>query len=140
MSSLEGQPEDAGLIRRAAEARQRAYAPYSGFLVGVALLTESGQVYVGANVENAVYGLSMCAERSAFFQAVANGERRFEAIAVVTEPGVSPCGPCRQVMREFAGDDFRVIVADVAGNYHVYTLGELLPDAFTAQYLPATGE
>lgn len=127
----------AELVRHAVEARKRAYAPYSRFPVGAALLTKSGRVYTAANVENAVYGLSICAERNAIFQAVAGGDLEFEAIAIVTEPGATPCGPCRQVMREFADGDFRIIVADEAGTRRrVYTLAELLPEAFTVDDLP----
>ncbi len=126
----------AELIRRAVEARKRAYAPYSRFPVGAALLTKSGRVYTAANVENAVYGLSICAERNAIFQAVADGEREFEAIAIAAGQGATPCGPCRQVMREFADDNLRVLVADETGNLHgVYTLAELLPQAFTVEDL-----
>lgn len=127
---------DEELVAHAARARQRAYVPYSKFPVGAALMTRSGRIFTGANVENAVYGLSICAERNAIFQAVAHGERAFEAIAVVTESGVTPCGPCRQVMQEFAAPSLRIIVADVAGNRRTYTLAQLLPDAFSAQDLP----
>lgn len=123
---------DDQLIEFALEARKQAYAPYSGFAVGAALLTQSGRVFTGANVENAVYPLGLCAERTAIFQAVAQGERAFEAIAVVTEPGVTPCGACRQVMQEFDAGTLRIIVADVAGNKTTYSLKELLPDAFDA--------
>jgi cytidine deaminase len=107
--------------------------------VGAALLTKSGRIYAAANVENAVYGLSVCAERNAIFQAVNNGDLEFEAIAVVTKLGVTPCGSCRQVMREFGDDELRIIVADEAGNpRRVCTLAELLPEAFTAEDLTPT--
>jgi len=122
------------LITKAMEARERAHAPYSDFTVGAALLTKSGRIYTGCNVENASYGLSICAERVAVFKAVSAGERDFEAIAVVTEKGVTPCGACRQVLREFA-EDIRVIVADGAGEYRVFALRELLPEAFTPKHL-----
>ena len=122
------------LIARAMEARRQAYAPYSDFAVGAALLGKSGRVYTGCNVENASYGLSICAERVAVFKAVSEGERDFEAIAVVTEKGVTPCGACRQVLMEF-GEDIQVVVADVAGEYRVLALRELLPDAFTSEHL-----
>ena len=103
------------LVSLAAEARKKAYAPYSNFAVGAALLAKSGRVYTGCNVENVSYGLTVCAERVAVFKAVSEGEREFEAIAVVTENGVTPCGACRQVLIEF-GDDIQVIVADTAGH------------------------
>ena len=122
------------LIAKAMEAREKAHAPYSHFAVGAALLARSGRVYTGCNVENASYGLSICAERTAVFKAVSEGERDFEAIAVVTEKGVTPCGACRQVLLEF-GDDIQVIVADGAGGYRVFTLQELLPEAFTPEHL-----
>ncbi|RME47720.1 MAG: cytidine deaminase [Chloroflexi bacterium] len=131
-----GPPTDDQLVELARQAREQAYAPYSKFLVGAALLTKSGHVFAGANVENAVHGLAICAERNAIFQAVAHGEHEFEAVAVVTEPGVTPCGACRQVMREFDDGSLRVIVADTAGNHRTYLLTELLPDAFTANHLP----
>jgi cytidine deaminase len=118
------------LIREASAARERAYAPYSGYDVGAALLAESGRVYVGCNVENAVYPLGMCAERAAVFKAVCAGERRFEAIAVVTKNGGAPCGSCRQVLREF-GEDTLVLIADADGNCRETTVAELLPDSFS---------
>jgi cytidine deaminase len=122
------------LIAKAMEAREKAHVPYSHFAVGAALLGKSGRVYTGCNVENASYGLSICAERAAVFKAVSEGERDFEAIAVVTENGVTPCGACRQVLMEF-GEDMQVIVADGAGEYRVFTLQELLPEAFTPEHL-----
>lgn len=122
------------LIQLAARARENAYAPYSKFKVGAALLAKSGQVYTGSNVENASYGLTICAERAALFHAVSEGEREFTAIAVVTDRGVSPCGACRQVLREF-GRDLRVIVADTQGRQREYTLGALLPDDFKPEDL-----
>jgi cytidine deaminase len=102
--------------------------------VGTALLARSGRIYTGCNVENASYGLSICAERVAVFKAVSEGERDFEAIAIVTEKGVTPCGACRQVLMEFGGN-VQVIVADEAGGYRVFSLQELLPQAFTPQHL-----
>jgi len=122
------------LIAKAMEARKKAYAPYSHFAVGAALLARSGRVYTGCNVENASYGLSICAERTAVFKAVSEGEREFEALAVVTDKGVTPCGACRQVLMEF-GDDIQVIVADVTGRYRVFGLQELLPEAFNSKDL-----
>ena len=117
------------LIAAAMAARRMAYAPYSGFAVGAALLAADGQVTTGCNVENASYGLGVCAERNAIFHAVAEGVRDFVAVAVVTENGVTPCGACRQVLAEF-NPDMVVIVGDTAGNRRVYTLRQLLPDAF----------
>jgi len=122
------------LIAKAMEAREKAYAPYSDFAVGAALLAKSGRVYTGCNVENASYGLSICAERTAVFKAVSEGERDFEALAVVTEKGVTPCGACRQVLMEF-GEDIQVIVADETGGYRVFSLQELLPEAFIPEHL-----
>ncbi len=119
----------ASLIAEATAAREAAYAPYSDFPVGAALLTTGGEVYTGCNVENAAYGLSMCAERNALFHAVAEGRHEFAAVAVVTENGVTPCGSCRQALAEF-NPQMTVIVADTAGNRNVYTLDQLLPHAF----------
>jgi len=121
---------DKELLRAALKAREKAYTPYSHYDVGAALLTKSGRVFTGANVENASYGLSVCAERVAAFHAVSEGERNFEAIAVVTENGVTPCGACRQVLSEF-GPDMRVIVGDRQGNSREYSIRDLLPDFFT---------
>jgi cytidine deaminase len=121
--------EDKKLIALADKARGEAYAPYSGFAVGAAILAASGEVYTGCNVENASYGLSMCAERTAAFKAACAGERVFTAIAVVTETGWTPCGACRQVLVEF-GPQMRVLAADAEGNYHEYRLHELLLDSF----------
>ncbi len=123
------------LVSLAAEARKKAHAPYSNFSVGAALLARSGLVYTGSNVENASYGLSVCAERVAVFKAVSEGEREFEAIAVVTENGVTPCGACRQVLIEF-GDDIQVIVADTTGHRRAFALTDLLPEGFTPEHLP----
>ena len=123
------------LIASAKAAREQAYAPYSNFKVGAALLGKSGRVYTGCNVENAAYGPSMCAERTAIFKAVSEGEREFEAIAVVTENGVSPCGTCRQVMMEFA-PDMTVFISNTRGNTRITTVRDLLPDGFTPNHLP----
>ncbi len=122
------------LIAKAMEAREKAHAPYSHFAVGAALLAKSGRVYTGCNVENASYGLSICAERTAVFKAVSEGERDFEAMAVVTDKGVTPCGACRQVLLEF-GEDIQVIVANETGGYRVFVLQELLPEAFDSDDL-----
>ncbi len=123
------------LIASAKAAREQAYAPYSNFKVGAALLGKSGRVYTGCNVENAAYGPSMCAERTAIFKAVSEGEREFEAIAVVTKNGASPCGTCRQVMMEFA-PDMTVFISNTQGNTRITTVRELLPDGFTPNHLP----
>ena len=123
------------LIQTAVEARKWAYAPYSNYPVGAALLTASGRIYEGVNVENAAYPTTICAERVAVFKAVSEGERDFQAIAVVTENGGSPCGSCRQVLAEF-GLEMTVLIADAAGNLvEELTLHELLPQAFTPKDL-----
>lgn len=118
------------LIQRAKDAWERAYAPYSNYSVGSAVLTESGEIYDGVNVENAVYPLTICAERVAIFKAVSEGHRSFKAIAVVTRNGGTPCGSCRQVMAEF-GLDTIVLIADSSGQLlQEYTVAELLPKSF----------
>jgi cytidine deaminase len=128
------------LIQKAIEAWQRAYAPYSEYAVGAALLTESGNIYEGVNIENAVYPLTICGERVAVFKAVSEGERSFEAIAVVTKNGGTPCGSCRQVLAEF-GLDTVVLVADLDGNLmHELTVADLLPHAFGQVDLDAARE
>ena len=124
----------------AESARQRAYAPYSHFTVGAALLTTSGKVYLGCNIENAAYGAVNCAERTAFFTAVCEGERDFAAIAIAGgregQMGdvCAPCGICRQVMAEFCRADFEVILASGEG-VKVYRLDEILPLSFTKENL-----
>ncbi len=122
------------LIAQAIEARKRAYTPYSHYKVGAALLGKSGKVYLGCNVENASYGHTVCAERTAVLKAVSEGEREFEAIAVVTRNGGSPCGACRQVMAEFA-PELTIYIADKNGAYRATTMNELLPDSFTPKHL-----
>jgi len=118
------------LIQVARSARRWAYAPYSNYPVGAALLTVSGKVYDGVNVENAAYPTTICAERVAVFKAVSEGEREFAAIAVVTDAGGSPCGSCRQVLAEF-GVNTLVIIADEQGRVlRETTVAGLLPDAF----------
>lgn len=120
----------ARLIQLAIEARERAYAPYSNYGVGAALLTHSGKFFTGANIENAAYPTSMCAERVAIFKAVSEGEHEFVALAVVTVNGGTPCGACRQVMAEF-GLDLTVFIADAQGILRQKAqLAELLPGAF----------
>jgi len=119
------------LINAALAARERAYAPYSGFRVGAVVLTREGRCYTGCNVENASYGLSCCAERVALFKAVSSGERDFQAIAVTagTEDFCAPCGACRQVLAEF-GPHIDVYMANGRGEYRLKTAAELLPEAF----------
>jgi cytidine deaminase len=124
------------LLDLAAEARKAAYVPYSHFAVGAALRAEDGTIYTGCNVENASFGLTICAERNAVVHAVAEGARYFDAVAVVTENGVTPCGACRQVLAEF-GPHMTVVVADTAGNRRIYSLQDLLPGAFTPDQLPS---
>lgn len=121
---------DRDLFLTAKAALSNAYAPFSGFLVGAALLTGSGEVFTGVNVENSSYGATICAERTAFVKAVSEGHREFQAIAVATAAGEAfPCGICRQFMFEFGGD-LRVIVGEDADHLHVHTLDELLPGGF----------
>ena len=119
------------LIEKAKRARLKAYAPYSKFKVGAALLTKSGKVYTGANVENSTFSLTVCAERVAVFKAVSRGEKNFLKIVVVADkdPPVTPCGACRQVLSEFA-KDLKVICASLQGKVERYSLKELLPVAF----------
>ena len=123
------------LIALAVEARKQSYSPYSGFRVGAALLGKSGKIYLGCNVENAAYTPTNCAERTAVFKAVSEGERDFSAIAIVGGMGeelaefCAPCGICRQVLAEFCDGDFPVVLG-TPNNYKVYTLAELLPFSF----------
>ena len=118
------------LIQIAIEARKWAYAPYSHYPVGAALLTSSGKVYDGVNIENAAYPTGICAERVAVFKAISEGERQFDAIAVVTTNAGTPCGACRQVLAEF-GLDTVVYIADIEGNVETETtVAELLPGSF----------
>ena len=128
---------DSELVSLARAAMARAYAPYSGFQVGAALLAESGAVYLGCNIENSSYSPTICAERTAFAKAVSEGERAFTAIAIVggkegTCSGFCPpCGVCRQVMMEFCDPgEFRIILAKDEGDYQAYMLAELLPYGF----------
>lgn len=124
------------LIQTAMAMRQRAYVPYSGYAVGAALLTTNGDIIGGCNVENASYGATICAERTALVKAVSEGWREFEAVVVVTENGGSPCGICRQVLYEFA-PQLLVIIADAEGAVHdEFLLTELLPNGFGPKSLP----
>ncbi|WP_211229981.1 cytidine deaminase [Desulfovirgula thermocuniculi] len=126
------------LIAAALLARERAYAPYSSFKVGAALLTARGKIYTGCNVENASYGLTVCAERVALYNAVSEGEREFTALAIVSDgPSITvPCGACRQVLAEFSRD-LKILMGNSQGGYVAASLEELFPLAFT---LDAAGE
>ncbi len=124
------------LVKNALDAMQNAYAPYSEYKVGAALLTKSGKVYLGSNVENASFGCTNCAERTAFFKAVSEGEREFLKIAIVGGKDgnitdlAMPCGVCRQVMEEFCDGDFEIIVALSEQDFKTFTLSQLLPFGF----------
>lgn len=120
------------LLHAANQVRENAYAPYSKFRVGAAILGEDNEIHIGCNVESAVYGLTQCAERAAATSLIANGVKSFTKVAVVTDTGDFPCGPCRQFLAEF-NIDAEVIVAatDSLANYKTSTLRELLPEAFT---------
>lgn len=122
-------PEWQALLEAARAARERAYAPYSNFPVGAALRTKEGYIFTGCNVENASSGLTVCAERVAIWSAVAQGEREFTALVVITGPGSTPCGACRQVMSEFV-EDLPILIANVAGQAWLTSLRALLPDPF----------
>lgn len=125
------------LCKEAIDAMKNAYAPYSGYKVGVALLTEKGKLFAGCNIENAAFTPTVCAERVALFNAISSGERKFTAIAVaggkdgVISGAFPPCGVCRQVMAEFCAPDFTVLVVTGEDSYKKYTLNELFPQAFT---------
>ena len=133
------------LIEKALEARKLSYSPYSGFSVGAALLCDDGSVFTGCNIENSAFSPTVCAERTAFFKAVSEGQKKFTAIAIVGNKAdikqgegefCAPCGVCRQVMAEFCDlDTFKVIVAKSEEEYLEYTLGEILPLAFTGKDL-----
>lgn len=125
------------LITLALEAREKSYSPYSGFAVGAALLCKNGKVFTGCNIENSAFSPTVCAERTAFFKAVSEGENEFLKIAVVGGKSGSlpdnycpPCGVCRQVMKEFCSADFEIIIAKNADDYNVMTLSEILPAGF----------
>lgn len=129
--------DDRQLVELACAAREQAYAPYSGFSVGAALLDADGRIWQGCNIENAAFGPTVCAERVALFKAVSEGVRSFEALAVAGGPAgeeiaafTAPCGVCRQVLREFCSDGFRIILAAPDGETRTFTLGELLPQSF----------
>lgn len=125
------------LISKAIKMMDFSYVPYSHFHVGAALLTSDGKIYTGCNIENAAYGPSNCAERTAVFKAVSEGYRNFDAIAVVGgQNGIiddfcPPCGVCRQVLAEFCSKDFQIILAKSISDYKIFTLGDLLPESFS---------
>jgi len=123
------------LVERADGMLKKAYVPYSHFPVGAALLTKEGKTYTGCNIENASYGLSNCAERTAIFKAVSEGEKDFEYLVVTggTEGPISPCGACRQVMVEFFEPDMKVLLTNEQGKVNETTVAELLPGAFQAE-------
>ena len=129
---------NAELIKLALEARTKSYSPYSGFAVGAALLCKNGKVFTGCNIENSGYSATNCAERTAFFKAVSEGETEFEKIAVVggnakdktSADYCPPCGICRQVMREFCDADFEILIAKSETDYKSATLADLLPMSF----------
>ncbi len=130
MTDLKRQAEE--LVRLAEDARRHAYAPYSKFTVGAALLDSEGDVHIGVNVENSSFGLTICAERNAVAQAIAAGCRSFQMLAIVadSEEPISPCGACRQVLMEFA-PQLRIVMATTAGAVKERSLSQLLPDAFS---------
>lgn len=123
------------LLEEAKVARTYAYVPYSDFAVGAALLTEDGKIYRGCNIENAAYGMANCAERTALFKAVSEGDKNFEMIAVIADSDrpVPPCGACRQVMAELCPPDMKVILTNLNGDILETTVKELLPGAFKAE-------
>jgi cytidine deaminase len=129
-------PDEESLIAAAKHARENAHAPFSNFRVGAALRAQSGKTYTGCNVENASYGLTCCAERVAIFKAVSEGERGFEAIAIVTDTDTlaPPCGACRQIIWEFCGD-VPVILANLKGKVEYESAGKLLPRPFDSSFL-----
>ncbi len=124
------------LIEAARRARENAHAPYSNFRVGAALRAKSGRIFGGCNVENSTYGLTVCAERVAIFKAISEGERGFDAIAVVTDAGTltPPCGACRQLIWEFCGDA-EVVLANLQGKQEVHRMSALFPKPFDASHL-----
>ena len=125
------------LVQQAINAKSRALPTYSNFHVGAALLSKSGKIFLGANIENSSYGLTICAERTAAFNAIIEGEREFEAIAVAgdSEDYISPCGACRQVLMELCGKNLHVYMINQKGEYKQTTLDELLPYSFGEEFL-----
>ena len=144
MENINSENDDRTLLQLAAAARKYAYAPYSGFRVGAALLCKDGSIYTGCNIENAAYTPTNCAERTAFFKAVSEGKQDFTAMAVVggkdkPEDFCPPCGVCRQVMMEFCGSDFKIILGTDDGKTRVYTLAAMLPEGFGPGNLASDG-
>lgn len=127
---------DKKLIEAAKQARENAFAPFSNFKVGASLLTETGEIFTGCNIENATYGLTICAERTAIFKAISEGKRRFKKICIVadTENLTPPCGACRQIIWEFCGDA-EVILSNLQGKIETFRTSELFPKAFDAGFL-----
>jgi cytidine deaminase len=125
------------LIDQAKEARKQAYTPYSNFQVGAAVLTKNNHVFLGCNIENASYGLTNCAERTAIFKAISEGEKDIEAIVVVgdTDGPISPCGACRQVMAEFCDENTKVILTNLKGDIVETSIKQLLPGFFSSKDL-----
>lgn len=136
MHSKSSETTKNSLVAAAQAAREQAYAPYSNYKVGAALLAENGKVYHGCNVENASYSMTICAERNAIFQMVADGVQRIEAIAIATDNAGSPCGACRQVMVEFSAD-IPIYLSDKAGNVTESSLYTILPLHFGPEHLPS---
>ncbi len=128
------------MLINAVSAMNKAYMPYSGFCVGAALLCKNGKIYTGCNIENAAYSETVCAERTAFFEAVKNGEREFEAICIIggkkgeINDFCYPCGACRQVMSEFCNDDFKILLFN-GHEFKTYTLKDLLPRRFGGELI-----
>ena len=131
MKKLE-QEQKIDLVKIANQVRKWAYTPYSKYTVGAAVLTDSGRIYDGVNIENAAYPVTVCAERTAIFKAVSNGERKFQAIAVVTKNGGTPCGSCRQVMAEFSPDMLVILANEKEKITAEIKMSDLLPGAFGA--------
>ena len=132
---------DKELVKIAIDAMQKSYSPYSNYKVGAALLTKQGKVYTGCNIENAAFGPTNCAERTAFFKAISEGEKEFAKIAIVggKDGNITdlfmPCGVCRQVMAEFCDENFQIIVGLSEDNFKTFSLSELLPFGFTPKNL-----
>lgn len=129
--------DKARLIHESKKARQFAYSPHSNFSVGAALLDEDGKIYHGCNIENASYGLTNCAERTAIFTAISAGVRKFKALAIVgdTDDPITPCGACRQVMIEFFDENMPIFCTNLKGDVYETTVGKLLPGAFSKEDL-----